>query len=88
MVVPEISRFFGIVIAMYYNDHSPAHFHARYGALEGVISIGTGDLLAGNLPARVLALIDEWRSMHRDELLEDWALARERRSLRHIAPLE
>lgn len=86
--MPEISRFFGIVIAMYYNDHAPPHFHARYGEYEAAIHIETGGILGGELPTRVLALVGEWMDHHRDELLEDWELARARRKLRKIEPLE
>ncbi len=50
--MPEISRFLGIIIAMYYNDHEPAHFHARYGDYETVIAIDTGEVVEGRLPAR------------------------------------
>ena len=73
---------------MYYNDHAPPHFHARYGELEGVIGIDTGEILEGNLPPRVYSLVQEWRRTHRAELSEDWKLARERKALKRIAPLE
>ena len=63
--MPEISRFLGIIIAMYYNDHAPPHFHARYGEFEAVIAIATGDVVAGSLPRRALALVREWRELHR-----------------------
>ena len=86
--MPEISRFFGIVIAMYYNDHSPPHFHAKYGDFEAVIAIETGELVDGHLPARVIGLVQEWRECHRDELGDDWDLARERKALKRIDPLE
>ena len=86
--MPEISRFLGIIIAMYYNDHAPPHFHARYGELEAVMTIDAGEMLAGNLPPRVHGLVQEWRRIHLAELLEDWSLARERRTLNRIEPLE
>ncbi len=85
--MPEISRFLGIVIAMYYNDHSPPHFHARYGAYEAIIRIADG-AVEGRFPRRALNLVLEWYNLHRAELLEDWHLARERRPLRRIDPLE
>ncbi len=86
--MPEISRFLGIIIAMYYNDHAPPHFHALYGGLETVINIDTGEILEGSLPPRVHGLVQEWRKAHRAELSEDWKLARERKALKRIEPLE
>jgi hypothetical protein len=86
--VPQISRFFGIVIAMYYNDHAPPHFHARYGEHEATFSIDTLAVLEGSLPQRATALVLEWASQHRDELARDWDLARQAQPLQAIAPLE
>lgn len=85
--MPELARFLGIVIAMYYNDHAPPHFHARYGAYEVTVRIGDG-VVEGRFPRRALSLVLEWYSLHQAELLEDWNLARERRPLRRIDPLE
>jgi len=59
--MPELARFFGIIIAMYYNDHSPPHFHAKYEADQAVIRIETGEVIEGNLSARALRLVEEWR---------------------------
>jgi len=75
--MPEISRFLGIIIAMYYNDHAPPHFHAKYGDHEAVIAIDNGEVVEGRLPRRVLGLVQEWREFHIIELAEDWTLARE-----------
>ena len=86
--MPEISRFLGIIIAMYYNDHQPAHFHAKYGSFEALIEIETGDVVRGHLPPRVLGLVQEWRELHTRELREDWSLAEDRKPLRRIEPLE
>ena len=72
---------------MYYNDHPPAHFHAHYNDEEAVIGIETGELIAGRLSPRALGLVQEWREMNRDELLEDWRRARDHRKLEPIAPL-
>lgn len=85
--MPEISRFLGIVIAMYYNDHAPPHFHAKYGAFEITVRITEG-VVEGRFPRRALNLVLEWYSVHQTELLEDWELARERKPLRRIDPLE
>jgi len=86
--MPEISRFFGMVVAMYYNDHEPPHFRVRYGDLRGLIAIDPPGELAGNLPPKALTLVLDWAAMHRDELLADWQLAREQAPLHRIAPLE
>lgn len=86
--MPEISRFFGIIITMNYNDHVPPHFHARYGGDQAIIAIETLRVLGGRLSPRVMGLVVEWALQHRDELLEDWRLARESAPLKRIAPLE
>lgn len=86
--MPEISRFFGIIITMNYNDHEPPHFHARYGGDQAIIAIETLRVLGGRLSPRVMGLVVEWALQHRDELLEDWRLARESAPLKRIAPLE
>jgi len=85
--VPEISRFLGIIITMNYNDHSPPHFHARYGSEQAIIDIRTLQVLAGRLSPRVLGLVIEWATLHPEELREDWALARASQELKSIAPL-
>jgi len=71
--VPKISQFFGIVIAMYYNDHPPPHFHARY---------------SGQLSPRALGLVEEWRQRHVEDLAQNWWLAQQRKPLCWIEPLE
>jgi hypothetical protein len=86
--VPELSRFFGIIIAMYYNDHAPPHFHAKYGGEQASIRIDNGQVLDGELGPRALRLIDEWRTLHQSELLEDWHRAQAREPLNRIEPLE
>ena len=86
--VPEISRFFGLVIKMFYNDHLPAHFHAEYGEDEALIEIDTLAVYRGDLPRRALALVLEWAALHRAELKQDWELARNGRSPERIAPLD
>ena len=85
--VPRISSFHGIVIAMYFDDHPPAHFHARFGEHEAQIAIATGEILRGQLPRRVQGLVEEWVELRRDELLDDWARAERQEPLRRIAPL-
>jgi hypothetical protein len=85
--VPEISRFLGIVIAMYYREHQPPHFHAKYAGQTGVFSIAELRLIEGSLPRRVISLVLEWAFDHRDELTRDWELAAARRPLQPIPPL-
>jgi hypothetical protein len=85
--LPRISEFYGIVIYMYYNDHAPPHFHAIYGSDEAVVTIQATRLIAGGLPKRALSLVRTWARAHRDDLLENWAAAREARPLEPIDPL-
>jgi Domain of unknown function (DUF4160) len=86
--MPEISRFFGIIIAMYYNDHPPPHFHVRYGQQKAIIDIQSLAILEGKLSPRVLGLIIEWAATHQAELLQNWELARQQVPLESIQPLE
>lgn len=86
--MPEVSRFYGIVIRFYYRDHPPTHFHAMYGEHEALIEIETGTVYQGSLPGTALALVNEWRTIHLQELRDDWNRAREERPLLPIAPLE
>ena len=86
--MPEISRFFGIVVAIYYKDHNPPHFHAKYGDQTGVFSIDDLKLIEGSLPRRAMLLVLEWAFEHRNELGENWELAITGKPLRKIAPLE
>jgi hypothetical protein len=86
--MPEISRFLGIVIAMYYNEHNPPHFHARYGSFKIEIAINTLAILAGKFPPKALGLVMEWATLHQDDLMADWVLARANAELNHIEPLE
>ena len=85
--MPEISRFLGIVIGMFYRDHGPPHFHAVYGEYEITVEIQTG-VVSGRFPTRALGLVLEWAGVHRDELLENWDLSRQGQPLKRIAPLE
>ena len=85
--MPELSRFLGIVITMFYREHGPPHFHASYGAFDIEVSIRDG-VVAGQFPKRALRLVLEWYDLHKDELLENWDLAAQRKPLRRIPPLE
>lgn len=86
--MPEVSRFYGIIIRFYYRDHPPRHFHAYYAEHEALIEIETGRIHEGFLPKKALELIDEWRLLHLGELREDWDRARQEQPLLPIAPLE
>jgi len=86
--MPEVSRFFGIIISMYYNDHAPPHFHVRYGRQKALVEIGSLTVLRGTLAPRVLGLVVEWAATHKDDLMGNWELARSDEPLRKIQPLE
>lgn len=88
MTMPEISRFFGIVVAMFYNDHAPPHFHVRYGEQRGLVEIESLALLKGRLSPKTLGLVVEWAAAHRDELWQNWDRAKRQEPLEKIAPLE
>lgn len=85
--MPRISEFFGIIITMYYNDHTPAHFHAIYGDDEAKVAIETLETIDGKLPRRALAMVLEWASLHRRELRANWNKARRGEPLKTIEPL-
>jgi hypothetical protein len=85
--MPEIARFFGIVVRMYVDDHHPPHFHARHAGLEVAIAIEDLAVLRGRLSPRALALVVEWAAIHRSELEADWDLASAGLPLRRIEPL-
>ena len=86
--MPEVARFFGIVIRIYFRDHNPAHFHAEYGEFEALVEIDTLAVLRGELPRRALALVLEWAALHRDELRVDWQQAQIGIPLDPIDPLD
>ena len=85
--MPEICRFLGIIIRMYYRDHAPPHFHAEYGEYEIIVEIATG-VVSGKFPPRALKAVLEWHELHKEELLRDWKLAEQRKPLNTIKPLE
>ncbi len=85
--MPVISRFFGIVIFMFWREHAPPHFHAKYGDDEITVEIDSG-LVNGRMSPKGTALVQEWRALHREELLQDWSLAEQKKPLSRIPPLE
>ena len=86
--MPEVSRFFGIVIRMYFLDHDPPHFHAAYAGAEAQLRISPVALLGGNLPPRGLALVAEWATLHQAELFENWRRLHSEEAPITIAALE
>ncbi len=85
--MPELSRFYGIIITMNYNEHNPPHFHAIYQGFEISVEIKSGTI-KGTMPKRALKMIFEWLELYQDELLDDWDLAQNRKSLLKIEPLK
>lgn len=85
--MPRISSFYGIDIEMYFGDHAPPHFHARYGGDEALIVISTGEIYAGGLPGRALRLVREWLDEHRDELARNFERGVALEPLEAIDPL-
>lgn len=85
--MPEICRFYGIVIKMYYGDHLPPHFYAEYGEYKALININTLSVFEGYLPGRALGLIVEWAQIHHDELLDLWRKASNNEKLFKVDPL-
>jgi hypothetical protein len=85
--MPEVSRFYGIVIKIFYDDHHPPHFHAEYGEHEVLVGIGTLAIVGGWLPARAFGLVTEWASLHQQDLLAAWEKAKRLEPPGKIQPL-
>lgn len=85
--MPIVSQFLGIIITMYWNEHQPAHFHAKYGEYKIIICIESG-VIEGKFPPRALKIVMEWYELHKAELLEDWDLCVKREMPKPIEPLE
>lgn len=86
--MPQISRFLGIIISIYFNEHNPPHFHARYNEFNAQIKIDDLRVIEGKLPPRVLGLVTEWAALHQEELFENWKLAEQMQQLNNIKPLD
>lgn len=86
--MPKISEFFGIAIYMYWREHPPPHFHARYGEYEALIAINDLSVLEGELPPRALGLVIEWATIHQPELVAVWQQAQALEPLSKIDPLQ
>lgn len=85
--MPEISRFLGIVISMYYDEHNPPHFHARYRNFKISVEIESG-IVSGKFPKRALRAVLDWHELYKNELMKDWFLALKNQPLNKIEPLE
>jgi hypothetical protein len=85
--MPIISRFLGIIITMYWEDHAPPHFHAKYGGYEITVDIKSG-IVEGKFPKRALKHVLEWSDLHQEELLQDWELCQKNQMPAPIEPLE
>jgi len=81
--MPEISRFLGIIISMYFDEHNPPHFHIKYNEHRASMNIRSLNIIAGSLPAKVRGLVEEWAETHQEELLEMWNT----KEFHKIAPL-
>jgi hypothetical protein len=86
--MPEISRFFGIIIYMHFNDHNPPHFHVKYGDYKAIIDINNFGIIEGNLPPKALSIVVEWASGHKQELLNNWNEIIATGKFNKIKPLE
>ena len=85
--MPEICRFYGIVIKMYFADHAPAHFHAEYAEHEARIAVDSLAVISGTLPPRAMGLVAEWATLHQQELQGLWEKARNHQALNRLEPL-
>jgi hypothetical protein len=85
--MPEISRFFGIIIRMYFDEHEPPHFHAIYGDAESLIGIDPIEVLHGDLPSRAVSIVIEWAALHQRELRDNWRRLRIDQAAQKIPPL-
>jgi hypothetical protein len=85
--MPEISRFLGIKIFMYFNEHNPPHFHVQYNEHKASIRIETLGVMEGKLPSKVLGLVVEWAEDHQSELMKNWNSMKESGDYRKIEPL-
>lgn len=86
--VPEICRFYGIVIRMFFNEHNPPHFHAQYGEYIAQVKIDDGEIIEGYLPQRAISLIQNWVQLHRNELFENWSNCQQNKKSFKIEPLD
>lgn len=87
--MPEICRFFGLIITMYGDDHNPPHFHVQYNEFRAIIEIETGEILQGSLPSKQLKYVQVWSDIHKEELMSNFVnLNSETKTFVKIKPLE
>jgi hypothetical protein len=86
--MPEISRFFGIIVRMYFDDHDPPHFHAMYAGIEAEVGIEPIRMLEGTLPNRAASMVFEWAALHQRELMQNWRRLHNAEPAVRIQPLE
>ncbi len=82
----EISRFYGIVVSMYFDDHAPPHFHIRYQGYEALVTI-EAKIIKGEMPGRAIKLVLEWLELHQEELMQTWDLMQQEGKVQKIEPL-
>ena len=85
--MPSIAEFLGMVIYMYWDEHPPAHFHVKFGSMWASINIHSGELVDGALPRKKLKTIEEWRRIHKEELLKNWEIVSKNGAPHKVAPL-
>lgn len=86
--MPEVSRFLGIIIKMFFDDHNPPHFHAEYGDYKAILEIKTGEAIEGFLPNKQMKLVQAWAIIHEIELLENFEnLRKDFKTWNQIDPL-
>ena len=85
--MPEISRFYGIIVRMFFDDHNPPHFHISYQDYDAIIHIDSG-IIKGEMPRRALNLVYDWLDLHKDELIDNWKLIQESGEFKKIEPLK
>ena len=86
--MPELSRFYGIIVRMFANDHNPPHFHAQYGKHSAMVDIATRSVIEGSLPRRCRSMIAEWSEAHEEELIASWNALKSGSRPQKIAPLD
>ena len=86
--MPVVSSFYGILIYFYFDDHNPPHFHAKYNEFEALIDIESLGIIRGTLPSKAHSLVVEWGTIHKNELMKDWKLAKANKQPTKIEPLK
>ena len=85
--MPKICYFLGISIHMYFDEHNPPHFHAKYNGYKGIFTLESVKYSTGNLPPRIIGLVTEWAELHKEELLDNWNNLKETGNYKKIKPL-